>query len=87
MVGLREIFWLSAVSVALRVRIKFLLFKQVVEKVSRHIGIAEGAENVKIIVDVHAENPGGFSESIVRTVNGNSRVLGFEARELQCVQW
>lgn len=83
LVGLREFIGLSAFFVVSRVQSKFLS-KQAVAEVSRHIVASEGAENV---VDVRAENSSGFSESVVRTVKGNSRALGFDVREFQDVEW
>ena len=61
--------------------------KQAVEEVLRHIAAAEGAENVEVLLDVRAENSSGFSESVVRTVKENSRVLGFDVSEFEDVEW
>jgi predicted AAA+ superfamily ATPase len=61
--------------------------KQAVEEVLRHIAAAEGAENVEIVLDVRAENPLGFSESVARTVKENSHVLGFDISDFEDVEW
>lgn len=58
-----------------------------VEEVLRHIVTDEGVENVEFVLDIRAENSSGFSESAVRTVKENSRVLGFDISEFEDVEW
>lgn len=56
-------------------------------EVLRHVAAAEGVEHIEIVLDVRAKNSVGFSESVARTVEENSRVLGFDVSEFEHVEW
>jgi len=50
---------------------------KIAEEVVQHLVGILGAE-VKVKLDIAAEVPEGFPESVVRTVSENCRVLGFD---------
>lgn len=51
--------------------------QKIVDEVVQHLTAKYGT-NVKITLEVEAENTGGFDESLVRTVSENSNTLGFK---------
>lgn len=51
--------------------------QKVVDEVIQHLGAVYGTD-LKITLDITAENPEGFDESTVRTVSENANTLGFK---------
>jgi predicted AAA+ superfamily ATPase len=57
-------------------------FKKIVDEVLAHLAATDGVA-LTVRVEVHAEAPGGFDTSKIRTVSENARTLKFEESEFE----
>jgi hypothetical protein len=53
--------------------------QKVVDEVVQHL-VAKYGTNIRITLDIEADNAEGFEESVVRTVSENANTLGFSQK-------